>query len=195
MGCKDEDCAAAIPQSITTKADTARMLPPRCGKEPPVYTLRPTRLSSVVITITLRCNFCPHVRCCCMACMAAMLPLAVAQSSAAAGGRAPAASARLKSADEAFRAGSAAYLQNDLRLAHAQFAKVVQLAPGVAAGHSAFGTVLLAEGDARSAATQLELAHKTRSAGCGHHRPSCDGLLAAAGLCEIGEDVSASRAG
>ncbi len=67
--------------------------------------------------------------------------------------------ARLKSASEAFRAGSAAYLQNDLHSAHMQFAKLVQLAPEVAAGHSAFGTVLLAEGDARSAAVQLQLAH------------------------------------
>ena len=40
-----------------------------------------------------------------------------------------------------------------------QFAKLVQLAPKVAAGHTAFGTVLLAEGDARSAAIQLQLAH------------------------------------
>jgi tetratricopeptide (TPR) repeat protein len=65
---------------------------------------------------------------------------------------------KLKLADEAFRAGSAAYLRNDLHTAHVQFAKLVQLAPGVAAGHTAFGTVLLAEGDARSAVKQLELA-------------------------------------
>ena len=92
--------------------------------------------------------------------IAAIPLLALAQTSTA-----PAASpmtssdARLKSASEAFRAGSAAYLQNDLHTAHIQFAKLVQLAPEVAAGHSAFGTVLLAEGDARSAAIQLQLAH------------------------------------
>ena len=67
--------------------------------------------------------------------------------------------ARLKLAEEAFRAGSAAYLQNDLHSAHMQFAKLVELAPEVAAGHSAFGTVLLAEGDASSAVVQLQLAH------------------------------------
>jgi protein O-GlcNAc transferase len=92
--------------------------------------------------------------------LAATLPLAQAQTSTA-----PAASqnastdARLKLAEEAFRAGSAAYLQNDLHSAHMQFAKLVELAPGVAAGHSAFGTVLLAEGDASSAVVQLLLAH------------------------------------
>ena len=64
----------------------------------------------------------------------------------------------MKLADEAFRAGSAAYLRNDLHSAHIQFAKLVQLAPRIAAGHTAFGTVLLAEGDARSAVKQLELA-------------------------------------
>src|ERR1700730_11568861 len=91
--------------------------------------------------------------------VAAMLPPAPAQTSTA-----PAANpktspnAQLKLADEAFRAGSAAYLRNDLHSAHLQFAKVVQLAPAVAAGHTAFGTVLLAEGDARSAVKQLELA-------------------------------------
>ena len=67
--------------------------------------------------------------------MAAMLPLAQAQTSAApAGNPKTSANAKLKLADEAFRAGSAAYLRNDLHSAHIQFAKVVQLAPGVAAG-------------------------------------------------------------
>src|ERR1700761_6932586 len=67
---------------------------------------------------------------------------------------------RVKEAEEAFRTGSEAYLQNDLLAAHIQFAKVVKLAPEVAAGHSAFGTVLLAEGDLTYAVDQLELAHK-----------------------------------
>src|ERR1700759_3960942 len=57
----------------------------------------------------------------------------------------------LKAADAAFRAGSAAYQRNDLRTAHAEFAKLVKLAPTVAAGHTAYGTVLLAEGDLHSA--------------------------------------------
>ena len=91
--------------------------------------------------------------------MAAMLPSAQAQTSTApATNPKTSANAKLKLADEAFRAGSVAYAQNDLHSAHIQFAKVVQLAPGIAAGHTAFGTVLLAEGDARSAVKQLELA-------------------------------------
>ena len=72
----------------------------------------------------------------------------------------PASTANLKAADVAFRAGTAAYQQNDLPTAHAQFAKLVHLAPNVAAGHSAFGTVLLAEGDAHAAVTELEQARK-----------------------------------
>jgi len=90
--------------------------------------------------------------------IAAMLPPGHAQTSPAPASPKTSANARLKLADEAFRAGSAAYLQNDLHSAHIQFAKLVQLVPGVAAGHTAFGTVLLAEGDVRSAMKQLELA-------------------------------------
>jgi len=91
--------------------------------------------------------------------IAIMLPLARAQTSAAPASQKAPSETRLRSADEAFRAGSAAYLRNDLHTAHIQFAKLVQLAPKVAAGHTAFGTVLLAEGDARSAAIQFQLAH------------------------------------
>lgn len=72
----------------------------------------------------------------------------------------PATSANLKAAEAAFRAGSAAYQQNDLPTAHAQFAKLIHLAPNVAAGHTAFGTVLLAEGNARAAAAELERARQ-----------------------------------
>lgn len=72
----------------------------------------------------------------------------------------PAPVANLKAADAAFRAGSAAYQQNDLPTAHAQFAKVVHLTPNVAAGHTAFGTVLLAEGNPHAAAAELEQARK-----------------------------------
>src|SRR6516225_3504082 len=66
----------------------------------------------------------------------------------------------IKAADAAFRAGSAAYQRNDLRTAHTEFARVVHLAPKIAAGHTAFGTVLLAENNPKAAATELELAHK-----------------------------------
>ena len=61
-------------------------------------------------------------------------------------------SAQLQAADVAFRAGYAAFMRNDLRSAHAEFAKAVRLAPNIAPAHSAFGTVLLAEGDAHAAA-------------------------------------------
>src|ERR1700757_3082658 len=62
-------------------------------------------------------------------------------------------------ATEAFRAGRAAMEQNDLTLAHAEFAKVVKLAPNVAAGHSALGAVLYAEGKPSAAVPELEKAH------------------------------------
>jgi protein O-GlcNAc transferase len=90
---------------------------------------------------------------------AALLLPAQAQTSTAPASQKTPSEARLRLADEAFRAGSAAYLRDDLQTAHLQFAKLVQLAPKVAAGHTAFGTVLLAEGDARSAAIQFQLAH------------------------------------
>jgi tetratricopeptide (TPR) repeat protein len=72
----------------------------------------------------------------------------------------PSTTANLQAADEAFRAGSAAYQRNDLPTAHAQFARLVHLAPNVATGHTAYGTVLLAEGNARAAAAELEQARK-----------------------------------
>jgi protein O-GlcNAc transferase len=92
---------------------------------------------------------------------ATIVPLAHAQTnSTVAASSQTSTTDRVKEAEEAFRSGSAAYLQNDLLSAHIQFAKVVKLAPEVAAGHTAFGTVLLAEGDLPYAADQLELAHK-----------------------------------
>ena len=91
----------------------------------------------------------------------AIIPPARAQTASMPAAPAPTTTPdRVKEAEDAFRAGSAAYLQNDLLSAHIQFAKVVKLAPEVAAGHSAFGTVLLAEGDLAYAADQLELAHR-----------------------------------
>src|SRR5271166_4004216 len=65
----------------------------------------------------------------------------------------------VQSADAAFRAGHAAMDQNNLALAHTEFAKVVQLVPQVAAGHSALGAVLYAEGNAAAAVLELEQAH------------------------------------
>src|SRR5277367_1576880 len=92
--------------------------------------------------------------------MATFLPLAQAQTiTAPPATSATSADERLKFAEETCRAGSAAYLQNDLHSAHVQFAKLVLIAPEVAAAHTAFGAVLLAEGDVAAAVVQLELAH------------------------------------
>ncbi len=65
----------------------------------------------------------------------------------------------MQSADAAFKAGTAALAQNDLAKAHQEFAKVVRLAPNVAAGHGALGAVMLAEGDVPGAIAELEKAH------------------------------------
>ena len=67
--------------------------------------------------------------------------------------------ATVEAATLAFRAGHAAMEQNDLAVAHTEFAKVVQLLPRVAAGHSALGAVLYAEGNPSAAVTELEQAH------------------------------------
>src|SRR5882757_1686907 len=67
---------------------------------------------------------------------------------------------QIQSADAAFRAGYAAMAKGDLPHAHAEFAKVVRLVPKVAAGHSAYGAVLLAEGDSAAAIPELEQAHR-----------------------------------
>ena len=67
---------------------------------------------------------------------------------------------QVQSAGMAFRAGSAYFAKGDLAHAHAEFARVVQLTPRVAAGHSAYGTVLLAEGNPAAALPELELAHR-----------------------------------
>ena len=119
--------------------------------------LKPRPICST-ITMTAEMQFLRARTLLLCACFAAMLPVAHAQTAAPA--NSSGANRNLQAADAAFRAGSEAYARNDLRTAHAEFAKLVRLAPGVAAGHSAFGTVLLAEGDVQAAATELELAHK-----------------------------------
>jgi protein O-GlcNAc transferase len=94
---------------------------------------------------------------------AAALPVLFAQASESAGAishRSAVSNDNLQAAKAAFRAGAAAYARNDLETAHAEFAKLVSLAPDVAAGHAAFGAVLLAENDPGAAMTELELAHK-----------------------------------
>ncbi len=95
-----------------------------------------------------------------------LLAAAAGQAYAAAG-RLPqaAAAARHQPVDAAeatrlFQAGSAALQAHHLGAAHADFAHLVTLAPQVAAAHSAFGAVLLAEGDLRTAATELARARQ-----------------------------------
>ncbi len=99
--------------------------------------------------------------------LCSLLAFALPLVTSAAGGqtgrpdRPPAPSqAAVSAADTAFRAGSAAFERGDFRAAHAEFARVVRLAPKIAAGHSAFGAVLLAEGDAKGAVAQLEEARR-----------------------------------
>ena len=67
--------------------------------------------------------------------------------------------ATVEAATLAFRAGHAAMEQNNLVLARTEFSKVVQLLPRVAAGHSALGAVLYAEGNPSAAVPELEQAH------------------------------------
>ena len=58
----------------------------------------------------------------------------------------------------AFRAGSAAAVNNDFKTAETEFEKVVRLAPELAQGHSALGTVLFREGKLPQAIAALEKA-------------------------------------
>jgi protein O-GlcNAc transferase len=62
---------------------------------------------------------------------------------------------RLRSADAAFHAGYAAEKCGDLPVARQQFEKVVQLAPDIAEGHSALGSVLVQLGQYTQAIREL----------------------------------------
>ena len=62
---------------------------------------------------------------------------------------------RLRSADAAFHAGYAAEKSGDLSTARKQFEKVVQLAPNIAEGHSALGSVLVQLGQYSLAIPEL----------------------------------------
>ena len=63
-------------------------------------------------------------------------------------------------AAQLFQAGSAAYGAGDLKSAHDDFAQLVRLAPKVAAAHSAYGAVLLAEGNPAGAIAELRQARR-----------------------------------
>ncbi len=69
--------------------------------------------------------------------------------------QAPAASP-VAQASEAFRSGTERVRQGDLPGAATAFARAVRLAPGVGAGHSALGAVLLQQGKPQAALEQLE---------------------------------------
>src|ERR1700681_4813555 len=62
---------------------------------------------------------------------------------------------RLRSADAAFHAGYAAEQNGDLAAARQQFEKVVQLAPDIAEGHSALGSVFVHLGQYTQAVREL----------------------------------------
>ncbi len=62
---------------------------------------------------------------------------------------------KLRSADAAFHAGYAAEKSGDLSTARQQFEKVVQLAPDIAEGHSALGSVLVQLGQYAQAIREL----------------------------------------
>lgn len=81
-------------------------------------------------------------------------------SGGAATGPAGSANPSLRSAEEAFREGSAAFQRNDLTTARLNFEITVKLAPKIAPGHSALGTVLLALGDRAAAIRELETARQ-----------------------------------
>jgi tetratricopeptide (TPR) repeat protein len=66
----------------------------------------------------------------------------------------------LQAADAAFHAGYAAAQSNDLPVARRSFEEAVRLAPQVAAGHAALGSVLLALGEPVRAVPELETAHR-----------------------------------
>ena len=64
----------------------------------------------------------------------------------------------LKKADAAFHEAFAAQQRGDLELARVKYAEVVQLAPQIAEGHEALGTVLLELNKAPEAIAELERA-------------------------------------
>jgi protein O-GlcNAc transferase len=68
--------------------------------------------------------------------------------------------AEIRRADQLFRSGSAAFAAGNLSAAHADFASLVRLMPRIAAAHTAYGAVLLAEGQLPAAVTELEAARR-----------------------------------
>src|SRR5579862_2221723 len=59
--------------------------------------------------------------------------------------------AGITEANSLFQAGTAAFEAGDIKTAKAKFARLIRIAPNVAAAHSAYGVVLLTEGDTKAA--------------------------------------------
>ncbi len=59
-----------------------------------------------------------------------------------------------------FQQGSSAFSRGDLTGAHTAFARLITLAPRVAAGHAAYGSVLVAQGNLHEATKELTLARQ-----------------------------------
>ena len=66
----------------------------------------------------------------------------------------------IQKADRLFRSGSAAFAAGDLKAAHTDFASLVRLVPRIATAHTAYGVVLLAEGQPLAAVKELEEARR-----------------------------------
>ncbi len=77
-----------------------------------------------------------------------------------AGAQAQLPAAQIEATGALYREGYQAYNSGDLQTAHERFARLIALAPGVAAGHVAYGTVLLAQGQAAEALKQFNLARQ-----------------------------------
>ncbi len=101
----------------------------------------------------------------------------------------------LKAAEQPFAQAPPPISRTICHTAHAQFAKLVHLAPKVAAGHTAFGTVLLAEGNARCSCSRTGASPQTRSAGYQRNVESRPRLRATSRLHQIRSDVRAVRPG
>ncbi|HEX4650003.1 MAG TPA: tetratricopeptide repeat protein, partial [Granulicella sp.] len=67
---------------------------------------------------------------------------------------------RVAAVDAAMRTGIAAANANDLAAARKDFAHAVELAPEIAAAHAALGSVLLAQGELKTAEVELLRAHQ-----------------------------------
>ncbi len=92
--------------------------------------------------------------------MVAVCGLLLALGSGAMPGQAAGHPASAGEPDRLFRSGSASFAAGDLHAAHKAFARLVKLLPQAGVAHSAYGAVLLAEGDTNLAVTELREAQR-----------------------------------